>query len=1037
VNLSQFSVNNRIFGNMITIAVFAAGLFVAFTITRELFPKTEMDIVVISTIYRNASPDEVENHITIPLEEEVRSVDGVDDFISTSSEGISSIVITLDPDEDLNKERVINDISRKVDRLRLPDDVEKPDIMIISGGDEVIHITVSGNVSEERIRDVASDIKARIEAIPGVSKVDKVGWRDPETWIEVDPNKLIDNELSLEQVAGKVAAQNINMPGGKMQSHDKDTILRTVGEFANLDDVRRVVVRSNPDGQLLTIDDIATVRSTYSDDATTFRANGSRAIKLDVRKKLGGDTLTISDAVTDLVHVIRKDITDVDIGIMDFESFVMRRRLKVLVGNGLMGLILVLCALPLVLNFRMALVTALGIPFAFMGTLIVMSAVGMTINMLTMFGMILVIGMLVDDAIIVSENIYRHIENGKSPYQASIDGAKEVMWPVTATILTTIAAFFPMMFLPGILGKFLKWIPVVVIITLAMSLFEALIILPCHVSEFVKAHDKGKSGSGGGRFWAMMHTRYARLIRMVLHHRTIFLVAVFALFISTMFIAKKKMYVDQFPADLIEIFSVNITTPQGTTKDATESLVTQIEQIATDNLEEHELQNVLAFVGMLTDMDGASSTVGSRYATVFVYLTPQASRKRTAQEVIDDLRPLCSKVDGLETIRFVKVQGGPPVGRAIDIKIVGKDFDTLEVISEKMQASLSKYPGVTNIKDDHDLGKDELRIIVDHAEAARLGVDVRSVARTVYSAFEGVVATSLRKAEDEIRVRVKLAEPYRDQVEHLRTLRVLNRQGRLVEVSKVAALKQTRAVSSIFHYKGERAISVTADVENKKKNGKLIGLINTELWDEYSTIGQSYPGCRIARTGEWEENQKMKTAMLKAVAAALLMIYTILAIQFKSFAHPLTVLMSIPFGMIGVIIALILHGKPISLMAMMGMVGMCGVVVNDAIVLVSFINDLRKAGVPPHDAIIQAAETRLRPIILTSVTTVMGLAPVIYGIGGYEPFVAPAAIVLAYGLVFATFLTLLVVPCFYSLGVDLGKKLGMRAPDSTSDEQAA
>ena len=384
MNLSQFSVNNRIFGNMITIAVFAAGLFVAFTITRELFPKTEMDIVVISTIYRNASPDEVENHITIPLEEEVRSVDGVDDFISTSSEGISSIVITLDPDEDLNKERVINDISRKVDRLRLPDDVEKPDIMIISGGDEVIHITVSGNVSEERIRDVASDIKARIEAIPGVSKVDKVGWRDPETWIEVDPNKLIENELSLEQVAAKVAAQNINMPGGKMQSHDKDTILRTVGEFANLDDVRRVVVRSNSDGQLLTIDDIATVRSTYSDDATTFRANGSRAIKLDVRKKLGGDTLTISDAVTDLVHVIRKEIADVDIGIMDFESFVMRRRLKVLVGNGLMGLILVLCALPLVLNFRMALVTALGIPFAFMGTLIVMSAVGMTINIAPM-----------------------------------------------------------------------------------------------------------------------------------------------------------------------------------------------------------------------------------------------------------------------------------------------------------------------------------------------------------------------------------------------------------------------------------------------------------------------------------------------------------------------------------------------------------------------------------------------------------------------------------------------------------------------------
>lgn len=1028
MNISEFSVRNSIFGNMITLAVFVAGIYTAAHITRELFPLTELDIIAVTTVYRNAAPEEVENHITIPIEDEIRGVDGIDEFVSISSESISRIIITLDPDEEKNKERIIADISRKVDRVKnLPKDVEKPDIEVLTGGNEVIHVSISGNVPEQKLRDTALMIKSRIEDVPGVSRVDKSGWRDPEIWAEINPEKLIENELSILQVADAVGKQNVNMPGGKIQAGTKDTILRTTGEFQSPADVENVVVRSNSDGKHLTVGDIGSARHAFSDDSVIVRANGSRGIILDVRKKITGDTIDISDTVSAMIKTMRTEVDEnIELGILDFESYVIKRRLKVLLSNGLAGLILVLCSLPLVLNFRLAMVTGLGIPFAFLVSILIMSWCEMTINMITMFGMILVIGMLVDDAIIVAENVFRHIEMGKTPRQAAIDGTKEVLWPVTATILTTIAAFIPMLGLPGIMGKFLKWVPIIVIITLTASLFEALVILPAHISDFVGGFKPGQKKRSEGKLWTSIQGRYSRLLKLVLRHRFIFIAITVFMLAGSLFLAKQVMYVDQFPADLIEIFSVNISAPEGTSRDVTEERAAHVEKIIEEELADNELQNMITYVGYLRDYDAANVQTGSRYATVFVYLTTPSKRDRSAQEIIASLTDKCTAVDGVSELQFTMVKGGPPVGKAIDIKLVGPDYKVLDKLADDMKAALSQYEGVTDIKDDHDLGKEELRITLNRRNAARLGVSVESVAQTVYSGFEGIPITSIRNSEDETKVRVKLAPPWRDQVEHLLKLKVPNNTGRLIDVGSVAELNKSHATTGIFHFNGDRAVSVTGDVKNKTKNTHAVNSANDGLWEQFKNIGDQYPGYRIARTGEWEDNQEMVSAMINAALAALLMIYTILVIQFKSFLQPFVVLTSIPFGVIGVILALAAHGKPISIMAMMGMVGLMGVVVNDAIVLVSFINDLKREGVPAHEAITRAAETRLRPIILTSVTTILGLAPVIYGIGGYEPFVAPAAIVLAYGLVFSTLLTLLVVPCMYSIGADMKDKFTSR-----------
>ncbi len=1023
MNLPEFSVRNSIFGNMLTIAVFAAGITAALLMPRELFPRTEMGLVVVSTFYRNASAAEIENQVTSPLEEEIRGIDGIDEFTSTSAENVSVIAITLDPDTD-NEDRVINDISRKIDRANLPDGAERPDVEVIATRDDVLHVTISGDVSEPRLREYAKALKAQLEAVKGVASVIKNGWRDPEIWVEVDPEKLTEYELPIDMVIHSLAAQNINQPGGTIREGTKDILLRTVGQFESLDDILAVVVRSNADGGHLTVRDIATVKDAYSDDSVVLRANGSRGITLDVVKKTKADAIRVADRAQSVVELARAQLPEgIELGIIDFESYVIKRRLKVLLGNGAMGLLLVLCTLPLVLNLRLAIVTALGIPFAFLTTILIMTATGITINMITMFGIILVVGMLVDDAIIVSENVFRHIEMGKSPHDAAIQGATEVMWPVTATILTTIVAFAPMLFLPGMIGKILKWIPTVVIITLAASLFEALIILPCHISEFVRAPKKKREDKKSARISAALSHGYGQLIDLVLSHRALFVVLVITVFIGSIGVAKKTMRMELFPADLIEIFTVDLTMPSGTARDVTEACVDEVEEVIQRNLGENELGNILTFVGTLTDSHGANFTAGSRYSTLFVYLTPTQDRDRSAQDIVVDLRERCEAIEGKESLRFAMLQGGPPVGKAVDIKVVGEDYEVLDKIAAEMKPFLAACEGMKDVKDDYEPGKDELRMTVNRAEAARLGVNVESVARTIFAAFEGAPATVVRDAEEETNIRVKLAQSSTSSEETLMNLAVMNRAGRLVELRKLVTSERHKSISQMFHFDGQRAISVTAAVEGGSKNQGAAIKANKETWEEFKNIHEKYPGYRITRTGEWEETESTKLAMMKAAGAALLMIYTILVIQFRSFAQPLVVLTSIPFGLTGVLLALAAHGKPISMMAMMGMVGMCGVVVNDAIVLVSFINDLRRDGVPAHEAIRQASVTRFRPIVLTSVTTVLGMAPVIYGIGGYEPFVAPAAIVLAYGLLFATVLTLLVVPCLYSLGVDLGSKV--------------
>ena len=1052
MNLPEFSVRNSIFANVLFWVVVIVGLIAAFNAKRDLFPATDLDIVVVSTVYPGALPEEVENHVTIPIEEQLRGVNGIDKYVSRSVESISSITINIDPDEK-NKERVINNILRKVDRVRFQSDrIEEPDVEVITTREMTIEVCVGGNATEADVRAYADQLETKLARIKHVGSIWKTGWRDPEIWVEVDADKLIEQELSIFQIAEALRRQNINFPGGKIPEGSKEMVLRTTGEFSSIEDIKSVVVRSNEDGKSLTVADIANVRHALAEDQVILRANGSRAVMLWVEKKSVGDTIRIADAVKELIATEREHLPQgIELSVFDFESYMIKRRLKVLLSNGGCGLLLVLLALPLLMNFRVAVVTALGIPFAFLTAILVMSYFGISINMLTMFGMILVVGMLVDDAIIMAENIFRHMEAGESPRDAAIAGAREVMWPVTATVLTTIVAFLPLAFLPGIMGRFLKWIPIVVMITLGASLFEALLILPCHVAHLAKSlrktSDSAVSRGGRGSQWSQnLQSRYESLLKRVLKHRAIFVVGILLCFVGSVFFAGIVMDVDMFPADLIDIFFVHLTMERGTCREATEDIVKQIEKKVATTIRTNELQNVLSEIGHIRDQHMSKFTRGSRYGMLTIYLTPAQGRERSAQTLIDELRAVCQGLPGVDKLAVEMIKPGPPAGKPVDVKLLGSDIDTLDAIAGEVRDFLEGMEGVQDAEDDYEIDKDELRLVPDKQEAARLGLDSETVARGIYSAFHGAEVTSIRNAKEETIVRVRLPDSQKTE-KNLRRLRIPNRKGRLVELGKVTKATRQPGISGIAHYNGDRAVSVQANLSQGQNKPSMAGLsrgekilrrlkaittkskgpkdritvdsVNSAIKEKFKDLPDRYPGYSLIRGGEWETNAETKKSMLRAFAIALVMIYAILIVQFKSVFQPLTVVVAIPFGLIGVVLALFLHGKPVSMMAMMGMVGMTGVVVNDAIVLVSFVNDLRRGGMPAHEALVVGASRRLRPIILTSVTTVLGLAPVIYGLGGYEPFVAPAAIVLAYGLVFATFLTLLVVPCMYSLGIDL------------------
>lgn len=1027
MNLPEFSVKQSLFVNLLSLFLIIAGIIAVMGMGREAFPNVSFNRVMVTTAFPGASSEEVEKLVTIPLEKELKEVDDIEEMTSSSIEGLSTIMLKMEADVK-NKDKIVNNIQRAVDKVKdLPDGVrDDPLVSDMKSKDiPVIGVALTGNMEEKELQLIAESLEDILLEIDDVATVRRYGWREQEMWVEVDPDKLYEYHLSIEEIMDSLKKRNVSIPGGSFVEDGKEFNIRTTGEFYKIEEIEDVIIRANDVGNWIRIKDVAIVKDTFHDDDVINKTFGTRSVYLVVVKKSSADAIDIVRRTKEAVERFKDtQPPELKTAYVDDMSFYIKRRLNVLKRNGLIGFVLVVVSLLTFLNRRVALVTALGIPIAFLATFWVMSFLGLSINLITMFGLIVVLGMLVDDGIIISENCYRYMEDGMSPRDAAIKGTQEVIKPVTATILTTMATFAPLMMMSGILGQFVKYIPIVIIIALAASMLEAFIILPSHIADFVKIKkDKdGKVVSKKNTVWFQkLLSFYTGVLTKAMDRRYKVCGGVFLAFLICIFLAAKVMPFELFSSRGIEIFFVRAEAKIGTPLEKTNEYISKIEDVIL-KLPKNELDSLVTQVGLITeDVHDPNARQGTHLAQSVVYLTPEAERKRTASEIIEDLRSKTKHLDDFERLYFEKVRPGPPVGKAVAIKIRGDEYGPMEEMAEKIKLFLKTIDGVSDVNDNYEPGKEEVMVVVNKDAAMRAYLSVAEIARSVRIAFEGGIATSIKreKAAEEIDVLVRFPKRERSSFETFDKILIPNRFGNLIPLTRVAKLEMKVGVANINHLDGKKVIKVLADVDSSKIKPIKV---NAMAMREFRDMESEYPGYTIKYGGEHEETMKSMASLLKAFAMAFFLVFMILATNFKSLIQPLIVMVAIPFGIIGVVIMFILHGEPFSFFAIIGIVGMSGVVVNDSIVLVDFINRLREQGVDRRHSIIQAGQLRLRPVILTTVTTVLGLMPVAYGIGGGDPILIPMALTMCWGLVFATALTLIVIPCIYGITDDMTVK---------------
>lgn len=1027
MKLAEFSVKQSLFVNLLSVFCIIAGIAAAVGMSREAFPNISSGIVQVMTIFPGSSAEEVEKLITTPLEKELKEVDDIEEITSSSIEGISTIVMKMEADVE-NRDRVVNDVQRAIDRVRnLPEDAEDP---LVNEWDTknipVIGVALSGNISEKELQNIAEILEDELLDIAGAATVRRYGWRDQEMWVEVDPDKLQEYYISIEEIMDSLKRRNVSMPAGSLIDGSKEFNIRTTGEFGSLEEIEDVVIRANDAGNWIKIKDVATVKDTFHDGDMIDKTFGTRSVYLVIIKKSSADAIDVVNRIKKTVEEFKKTApSELKISYVDDLSFYIKRRLNVLMRNGIVGFILVVTALLIFLNRHVAIVTALGIPIAFLATFIMMSFLGYSINLITMFGLIIVLGMLVDDGIIIAENCYRYMEGGMLPREAAIVGTQEVMKPVTATILTTMAAFSPLMMMEGMLGKFIRYIPIVVIIALVASMFEAFIILPSHISDFVrlKKDKDGKPISKKEKEWFQKLVKfYTKILVAAINRRYKVCLGVFIAFLVCVILAVKVMPFELFSSRGIEIFYVRGEAKIGTPLEKTDEYISKIEDRISE-LPKNELDAFITQVGMIAeDPNSPHARRGSHLTQIVVYLTPERERKRDAKTIIEDLRTKTKDYEGFERLYYEKVKTGPPVGKPVVIKIRGEHFHVLEEIADKFKSYLNTVKGVSDVNDDYEPGKDEIGIVVDEGAATRAYLTVGDIARSVRNAFEGGIATSIRrrKAAEEIDVLVKFPEKERNDFKAFDKVLIPNKFGDLIPLNKVSRLEKKQGIFGVSHLDGKRVINVMADADNDVITSSEV---NRLVMNEFRNIGDEYAGYTVKYGGEQEETMKSMKSLVKAFLLAFILIFMILSTNFKSLIHPLVVMVAIPFGLIGVVTMFILHREPFSFLAVIGIVGLSGVVVNDSIILVEFINRLREKGIDRRCSIIEAGQLRLRPVLLTTITTFCGLMPVAYGIGGGDPILVPMALAMCWGLVFATALTLIVIPCIYAIIDDIAKKI--------------
>ena len=1027
----KLSVNNPVLVHMITIAVIVFGSYALVNMPRELERDMSFNWAIIWVTYPGVSPEEIEKLIVKPIEDEIADVDKIESITSTAAEGSAGLSIKFDQNVSRDEfDKLYQDLRTELDKVRnLPEDAEEPEMLKLESNTAtpVIDVVVSGNLPERKMQELAEALQDEIEAVEGVSEVSIFGIRERQIWVEVEPNRLDRYSLTLGQVVGALAAKNMNIPAGELKIGRSEYLLRTVGEFDAINQIQNVILKQIPGGGKIRVGNVAQVRDTFEEPTVISRLNGEPGITLSVAKRGEGSTIQIVDTVRAIADTYRTNQLPegTEITLVNDSSIYIRNSLSKLQNNALFGVILVLLVLYLFMGLRNAIFVAVGIPLTLLITFGLMGVADESINSMSLFGLVLVLGIIVDDAIIVMENVYRRMQEGEPPIRAAISGAHEVAWPVITASLTTASIFLPLALLPGIVGKFMRIIPIIVALTLAASLFECFFILPSHIAEWGRVrHSKSRD-----RLMRYLLKPYTKLLGFVLRRRYWVLGGIVAcLVLSFVPIPLGLVEVDMFHGDEYPIVFAYVTMPVGTRLETTDDAMRKFEAVAL-SLPKSEIKAVIARTGWHTIENDFSERNGN-LGTLQIEFVEARHRERTLNEIIAELRDKFSRITGPEQIKFQTREEGPPAGADVEIIVKGKYFDELDAITSELKAELAQISGVTDINDNHALGQEEIKLHIDEDKANEYGLTIRQIAFTARNAFEGANATVFRDGDEEIDVVVKLSESGRATLKDVANLKLIGRSGVPVPLRDVARLDVVPGYSTIYRYKQERAITITANVD---ENVTSTVNVNQRLRAHFDKISPRYPGYTLESGGEFAEFQKVFTGIPLFFGFGMLLVFFILGTQFKSFLQPFVILTTVPFAFIGAMVGLLTSGNPLSVASTYGLVALAGIVVNDSIVLVEFINRLRAAGIDKWRAIITAGRTRLRPILLTSITTVCGLLPMALGVGGKSAIWMPMASTVVWGLSVATLLTLFVIPAFYAISDDIRPWRGVRLESKNTE----
>ncbi|MEE9553872.1 MAG: efflux RND transporter permease subunit [candidate division Zixibacteria bacterium] len=1029
--LIRFFVERHLLANLLIAIILLLGIASAMRIKRDAWPNVDLDEIVITTRYPGASPEDVELNVTNKLEDELNNVDGLDELTSNSLENISVINIKVDSDES-DRDKVKRDIRDAINRVtELPPEVtEAPYVFEVKSENfEILWVGIGGDIPYAELRQLAKQFEKKLENVKGVSRVEKTGFLDREIKVEVSKEAIEEYQIPLREFVAAIQSRNIRATGGSFESYTSDKNIVTLAQFRDPREVGDVVIRSTFEGPHVTVKDLAAIEDGFEPEKTRFHMNGESVIAFTIYKKASADIIRVVDAVRELVETEKEEMPEkVKLMYSSDQSRFVRNRLNIMTNNLIIGLILVSIVLFIFLNMRTAFWVAMGIPLTMLGVVFLIPFFDIHIELISLMGMVIVIGLIVDDAIVIAENIHRHREMGKQPIDAAVDGTYGVIRPVSATIMTTALAFGTMFFMTGMMGKFIYSIPLVIILALIVSFGESITVLPSHIMvgmqskarRLLKKGVKERERATGRKWFKKLRNRFRRAIIKVLVFRYLVIFVFIALLVGAVLYAGYHMQFILFPGNVADSFFITIELPIGSSLNATSDKVKEIENII-NGLPESELDSYWTLVGSQGGGLGGVTPPGEseNWALIYATLTPFSKRQRSAENIVESIRKETDKLEGLDAVRYIVEGGGPPVGRPITIRIVGGVNEVRTELVDSLTAFLATIEGVSDIDRDDKLGKEQVEIKINYPRLSELGLTVADIAQSVRLAYDGQVVTTVRYGDEDVGFRVLLEESKRKRPGYLGELKIPNRQGRLIPLKNVARFEIGPGPSRYFHYDKERTVTVTADIPK----GEMTPLDATMAAIGHFDLGKDYPGTRFVIGGEAEETQESVVNLGITMMVAAVGIYFILVLLFNSLTQPLLVMFAIPFGLIGVIGAFAMHGEPLGFMSMMGVIGLMGVVVNDSLILVNYINE-RREGEPENRLLVIVADgtaTRLRPILLTSITTVAGVLPLAYGLGGSDPFISPMALALGYGILFATPLTLLLLPCLYMVQHDIGK----------------